>query len=65
MYEVLAVNDDIRALVVAGHTPREARAAAVAKGLRTLQMEAVRLVEQGHTTVDEVIRHVFVTEDLA
>ncbi|MEO8693313.1 MAG: ATPase, T2SS/T4P/T4SS family [Acidimicrobiales bacterium] len=65
VYEVLAVNDDIRALVVAGHTPREARAAAVAKGLRTLQMEAVRLVQEGHTTIDEVVRHVFVTEDLA
>jgi type IV pilus assembly protein PilB len=65
VYEVLAVYDDIRALVVAGHTPREARAAAVSKGLRTLQMEAVRLVQEGHTTIDEVIRHVFVTEDLA
>ncbi len=65
VYEVLAVNDDIRALVVEGRTPREARAGAVAKGLRTLQMEAVRLVEEGHTTIDEVIRHVFVTEDLA
>ena len=64
VYEVLAVNDDIRALVVEGRTPREARAVAVAKGLRTLQMEAVRLVGEGKTTIDEVIRHVFVTEDL-
>ena len=65
VYEVLGINDDIRQCVVNGQPPRVARDIAIQNGLSTLQDEAIRLVEQDITTVDEVIKNVFVSEDLA
>ena len=60
VYEVLEVTDEIRQYVVDGRQPRETRELAVAQGLRTLQSEAVRLVDDDKTTIDELLRNVFV-----
>jgi type IV pilus assembly protein PilB len=65
VYEVLGINDDIRQCVVNGQPPRVAREIAMQNGLSTLQAEAIRLVEQDITTIDEVIKNVFVSEDLS
>jgi type IV pilus assembly protein PilB len=62
VYEVLRLTDDVRACLVDAVAPRTTREAAVAGGMRTLQSEAVRLVRNNVTTVDEVVRHVFVAE---
>jgi type IV pilus assembly protein PilB len=62
VYEVLPLSDDIRACLVDGSSPRVARELAITRGLRTLQSEAVRLVTADVTTIDEVVRHVFVSE---
>ncbi len=64
VYEVLLLTDEVRQAIVEGHSPRETRALAVRQGLSTLQMEAMRLVTADITTLDEVVRHVFVTEDI-
>jgi type IV pilus assembly protein PilB len=63
VYEVLPVTDELRQCVVEGQPPRAARELAGQQGLRTLQSEAVRLVEADVTTMDEVVKHVLVSEE--
>lgn len=63
VYEVLAPTDELREAVVQGQPPRIARELAVEHGLTTLQTEAMRLVRDDVTTIDEVVRHVFAAED--
>ena len=62
VYEVLSITDEIRQCLVDGKTPRYARELAIEQGLRTLQHEAVSLVSSNVTTMDEVVKHVLVTE---
>ena len=64
VYEVLAITDELRSCVVDGQPPRVARDLAAQQGLRTLQTEAIRLVEADVTTMEEVVKHVVVGEDL-
>ena len=44
--------------------PRVARELAIEQGLRTLQTEAIRMVEHDVTTMEEVVKHVIVGEEL-
>jgi type IV pilus assembly protein PilB len=62
VFEVLEVRDELRQCVVDGRPPRAARELALTQGLRTLQSEAVRLVDGDVTTIEEVVRHVIVSE---
>jgi len=64
VYEVLNITDELRQCVVDGKTPREARELAIEQGMRTLQHEAVQLVEANVTTMEEVVKHVLVNEGL-
>jgi type IV pilus assembly protein PilB len=61
VYEVLAITDEIRQCVVDGQPPRVAREIAVQQGMRTLQTEAVSLVE---ADMEEVVKHVLVNEGI-
>ena len=63
VYEVLAITDELRTCVVEGHPPRVARELAAQQGLRTLQTEAIRMVENNVTTMEEVVKHVVVSEE--
>ena len=63
VYEVLAITDEIRQCVVDGHPPKVAREIAISQGLRTLQTEAIRMVEADVTTMEEVVKHVVVGEE--
>jgi type IV pilus assembly protein PilB len=60
VYEVLAVTDEIRQLMVAGSAPHDMRTLAVSQGMRTMGTEAMALVADDVTTIDEVIRNVYV-----
>ena len=60
MYEVLAVTDEIRQLIVAGAAPQEIRKLAVSQGMRTMSHEAMALVALDTTTIEEVIHNVYV-----
>jgi type IV pilus assembly protein PilB len=62
VYEVLALSDEVRACLAENAPPRVAREAAVRRGLQTLHRQAMCLVEADVTTIDEVVRHVFVSE---
>jgi type IV pilus assembly protein PilB len=61
VYEVLKVTDEIRQLMVSGAGPRQVRELAIQQGMRTMADEAVRLVSEDATTIDEVIRNVYVS----
>ncbi len=58
VYELLVVSDAIRALVVEKATHSQIRRQAVAEGMSTMQREALGLVAEGITTVEEVLRSV-------
>ncbi len=58
VYEVLVVNDVLRHLIAEGSDTQKIRKAAVESGLRTLKDYCLILLEEGMTTVDEVLRTV-------
>jgi type IV pilus assembly protein PilB len=60
VYELMAVTDNIRELIVERATHDDLRKMARAQGMSTLLEEAVRLVDQGVTTVAEVMRAIYV-----
>ena len=60
VYEVLSVTDEIRELMINHASAHEVRTAAIAQGMRTMGQEAVDLIANDVTTVDEVIRSVYV-----
>jgi general secretion pathway protein E len=56
VYELLTVNDDIRALIHRGAPESDIRTAAIANGLVTMREDGQRWVRDGTTSADEVIR---------
>jgi type IV pilus assembly protein PilB len=63
VYELMVMNDRLRALVLAGSSADQIRAAAREDGMRTLRDDGVQKVMEGITTVEELLRVVFVNED--
>ncbi len=59
VYELLVVSDKIRELIVDKAAHNVVRKIAIDEGMRTMQFEAFRLVAEGVTTVEEVIRSVY------
>ena len=59
VYELLQVSEAIRELIVTRATHGQIRDVAIDEGMRTMQSEAFRLVREGVTTVDEVLRSVY------
>ena len=56
IYELLMVDDEVRALVVAGEATGVIRNAAVKRGLKTLRDDGIRKALEGITSLDEVRR---------
>ncbi|MCU1392484.1 MAG: pilus biosynthesis protein PilB [Ilumatobacteraceae bacterium] len=61
VYEVLEVTDEIRQLIVDRATPHAVREVAKQQGMRTMGTEAMTMVANDITTIDEVIRTVYVS----
>jgi type IV pilus assembly protein PilB len=59
VYELLAITDEIRELVLTRAAHDDVRKAGQAEGMSTLQEEALRLVDAGITTVAEVMRSIY------
>ena len=59
VYELLHITPEIKRLVVGWATQEELRRLAVSQGMRTLQEEAVALVDRGVTTLPEVVRTIY------
>ncbi len=60
VYEVLTVTDEIRQLIVTGAAPQDLRQLAMTQGMRTMSHEAMALVADDVTTIDEVIHNVYI-----
>ena len=56
IYEILAVDEHIRRLIMAKADSGAIRDAAVAAGMRTLRLEGMAKVLQGQTTAEEILR---------
>ncbi|MDP1858416.1 MAG: ATPase, T2SS/T4P/T4SS family [Gemmatimonadaceae bacterium] len=56
VYELLVMSEELRQELVAGRSAAELRRLAMTHGMRTLRDDGVRLVRQGTTTVEEVLR---------
>lgn len=63
VYELMRVNEVIRKLIVERASHAEIRDAALADGMRTMQVEGFSLVLEGQTTLDEVLRTVYAPVD--
>jgi type IV pilus assembly protein PilB len=61
VYEMLPITDAVRELVLEHASHEEIRKLARSEGMRTLLEEALRLVDQGVTTIAEVMRSVYGT----
>lgn len=59
VYELLMVSEEIKELVLRRAPHTEVRKLARSQGMRTLQEEAVQLVESGVTTIAEVLRSIY------
>jgi type IV pilus assembly protein PilB len=62
IYEVLAVDDRIRSLIVRGAPDSEIKTAAVDAGMRPIGEDGLEKVFAGTTTLDEVTRVVYLAE---
>ncbi len=61
VYEVLEVTEQVGQTLVSGATPHDIRGLAVSQGMRPMRAEAVNLVADDLTTIDEVHRNVFIS----
>jgi type IV pilus assembly protein PilB len=61
VYEVLAVSDEIRQLIMSAAPPQDLRALAVEQGMRTMSREATALVANDITTIEKIIHNVYVS----
>ena len=52
----MVIDDNIRALILKSPGANTIRAAAINRGMKTLKEDSLRMVMDGITTVDEVLR---------
>lgn len=63
VYEIMKINDELRDLISKGATTAMLKHAAKKGGMVPLKDYALRLVQEGHTTIDEVRANVLADED--
>ena len=56
VYELMVINDELQALIHRGASEGEVASAAVRQGLRTMREDGERLVREGVTSLEEVLR---------
>jgi type II secretory ATPase GspE/PulE/Tfp pilus assembly ATPase PilB-like protein len=62
IFEILKPNDELHELVLKRESTRTLTQCARRHGMRTLQQSGWEKVQAGHTTMDEVLRVITVTE---
>jgi type II secretory ATPase GspE/PulE/Tfp pilus assembly ATPase PilB-like protein len=62
IFEIFRLNDELHELVLQRESTRKLTQVARAHGMRTLQQSGWEKVKAGHTTLDEVLRVITVTE---
>ncbi len=58
IYEIMVVDDDLRALIKPSVQPRQLRAQAASNGMRVLRLAGANKIAAGKTTFEEVLRTV-------
>ncbi len=56
LYEVMAMSPELRRMVLGGSSVDELRRTAIAEGMLTLRMDGLNKIEQGITTLEEVVK---------
>ena len=56
LYEIMPINDDLKEAVLQGYSAQELKRVAVESGMQTLRQSGLRKINQGTTSLDEVIR---------
>ena len=64
LYELLTVTDDIRDLISVNASTDELRALARSQGMTTLRESGLKLIFDGITTIDEVVRETIVEDSV-
>ena len=62
VFELMVLNDRLRGLILSGTSSDQLRAAAQEEGMRMLREDGVQKVLEGVTTVEELLRVVFVSD---
>jgi general secretion pathway protein E/type IV pilus assembly protein PilB len=57
IFEMMAIDDDVRSLILHRSPSHEIRKVAVKSGMKSLREDGWRLVREGKTTIDEVLRN--------
>jgi general secretion pathway protein E/type IV pilus assembly protein PilB len=57
IFEMMAVTDDVRSMILRRAPSHDIRKAAVKQGMRSLREDGWRIVGEGRTTIDEVMRN--------
>jgi type II secretory ATPase GspE/PulE/Tfp pilus assembly ATPase PilB-like protein len=57
IFEMMAVTDDVRSMILNRAPSHDIRKAAVKHGMRSLREDGWRIVQEGRTTIDEVMRN--------
>jgi type IV pilus assembly protein PilB len=60
LYELMPITDEIREMIIDRRSHEDLRKLSQAQGMRTLQEESLRLVQDGITSLGEVIRTIYV-----
>jgi len=63
VYEILPVTNKVKRLISRGASAEEIQDQALAEGMSTLRMSAARLVQEGVTSVEELMRIAYSNED--
>jgi type II secretory ATPase GspE/PulE/Tfp pilus assembly ATPase PilB-like protein len=56
IYELLVMDDEVRAAVQENVSASRLEALGVAQGMRLLKEDGIRMIREGHTTPEEVLR---------
>ena len=62
IFEIMPVDDEIKSLIVRQAPSSQIKEAAIAAGMRTLQQDGLSKVMNGTTSLEEVLRVVFVED---
>ena len=57
IFELMAITDEIRSLILKNAPSHELRKVGVSQGMRNLREDGWRIVREGRTTVEEVMRN--------
>jgi type IV pilus assembly protein PilB len=56
LYEVMAIGEELKELILVGASGMELRRKAIEEGMLTLRMSGLRKVKEGLTSIEEVVR---------